>query len=239
MNISNEILEQEQSAENYLPWVKSLIARVKVNEGGTESIRLRTGLSKVVTEEALPIGYFTKSHYRKSPDVLIKLKIGNQHYDALVNDKRENPSPIERIEVTSSLSVGSSNGYEDYLFKLHLHTTGMSGTGDITSSGTKNTGLTTNLDRKMVSQQSVLEHEKKTIQEAINRKLKNTDHYETNTALVISFDDVFAFNKKENITNLENVLDLNIDTLREHNFSLVAIVGLNNDLFIERRIRNV
>ena len=117
MIISKEILEQQKSAENYLPWAKSLIARVKDNEDGMESIRLRTGMSKVLMEETLPIGYFAKAHYRSSPDVLIKLKIGDQHYDALVKDKREHPSPIEKIEVTSSLCVRS----EEHTSELQSH----------------------------------------------------------------------------------------------------------------------
>jgi len=55
MTVSKEILEQEHSAENYLRWVKDLIARTNASENGLESIMLRTEISKQILEEALQL----------------------------------------------------------------------------------------------------------------------------------------------------------------------------------------
>ncbi len=204
MILTKEILEREHSAANYLPWVESLIAGVKEEEGGIEAIRLRKGLSKELILEALPIGYFASNHFRSSHKVLIRLRIGNQHFDATVTDQREKTSSIEYLEVTSTMVAGASDGYEDYLFRFHLHHQGMSGTGKISARGTEKSGRSVNLKRGMISQESVLKHERETVQDAIDRKLGIP--YLPNTALVISFDDSFAFDRNDNISNLESVL---------------------------------
>jgi len=93
------------------------------------------------------------------------------------------------------------------------------------------------LDRNGVSQDDVLEHERKTIQDALDRKLnKGPDHYKQKTALLISFDDIFAFDRNDNIDNIQQVIDANISKLKENNFCLVAIVGMRKNLYIERVI---
>lgn len=234
MILSKEILEQQHAAIEYLQWVKDLIKKVKLQENGIESVRLREGLSKELMEEALPIALFVSRHYGYSPDVKICLKIGSQHFDAIVEDNRNQKSPIQYLEVTSTTVVGARNGYEDYLYKYHLHHSGSGGTGNIFHSGTKRKGLATTLERNVVSQADVLSHEKRTVNEAIDRKLKM--HYPENTALIISFDDRFAFDRKDNINNLKQVLDENIIKLNKYNFSWVSLVGLYQGLYLEREV---
>ena len=235
MILTKEMLEEEHSAAKYLPWVKSLIAAVKKADDGIEAVRLGIGLSKVLIEEALPIGTFASHHYCSSNDVFVSLKIGSQHFDATVRDKRVKKSPIKYLEVTSTMAMGASDGYDDYLLKHHLHHHGLSGTGTISHRGTKKSGIITNVDRGVICQEDVLKHERTTVQEAIDRKSKIP--YPPNTALIIAFDDVFAFDRKDNIGNLESVLELNADRLS--NFSWISIVGTQQGLFMEREIRSV
>lgn len=234
MMLSKEILEQKHTAMEYMQWVEELIKKVKSVENGIELIRLREGLAKELMEEAFPVALFASHHYSCSPEVILGLKIGNQHFDAVVEDLRSIKSPIQYLEVTSTTVVGASNGREDYLFKHHLHYSGSGGTGKISHSRTKRKGLITNIERETVSQLDVLSHEKRTVNEAINRKLKS--HYPENTALVISFDDRFAFDREENISNLQQVLNDNIRNLNQFNFSWVCIVGLYQGLFLEQEV---
>lgn len=233
MILSKDILEQQHTAMEYLQWVEDLIEKVK-SQNGVESVRLKDGLSKELMEEALPVALFASRHYDCSPDVNICLKVGSQHFDAVVEDNRNQQSPIKYLEVTSTTVVGANNGYEDYLFKYHLHHSGNGGTGKISHIGSKRNGLVTNLKREVVSQSDVLIHEKKTVIEAIERKLK--PHYPDNTALIISFDDRFAFDRKDNIDNLQCAIVENIHKLKQCNFSWVSVVGLYQGLFLEQEI---
>ena len=229
MELTEEILQQAHSAKDYLNWTKTLISDFRSEENGIEQIRLRKGLAKQLMEEMLPIGRFAMNHFEASSDVIIELRLGNQHYDAIVKDKRTPKGSIEYIEVTGTNIVGASNGYEDYLFKHHLHHQGLSGTGKISAAGSKFKGLKTELQREMVSQAAVLEHEKQTIQEAIDRK--SGIDYPAHTALVISFDDSFAFDRTDNIDNIMSVLEASRSKLAH--FQMVSIVGYLKGLYLE------
>jgi hypothetical protein len=237
LNLTKEILEQEILAGNYLSWVRGLIVKARHEKNAEEWISRRKGLFKQLMEEALPIGFFSAQHFRDSQDVSISLKIGSQPFDACVNDKRKNQDSIKYIEVTTTREVGSNTGHDDYLNKLYLYQNGSNGTGTISFTGSEtNNDLSIKKERHMVSQDEVLTHERNTVQEAINRKVKKSKHYPPNTALIIAFDDIFSFDREDNILNLESILEDNIDTLKKRNFSLVAIVGMNKELLIERKI---
>ena len=58
--------------------------------------------AKELTDEALPMALFAHRYFDGSPDVLISHVIGNQQYDATVEDRRANASPIQYIETTVS-----------------------------------------------------------------------------------------------------------------------------------------
>lgn len=234
MDITTDMIEQEHTAREYLSWAKNLISDFNNSQGNFKKARLRKKPLKELIEEALPVGYFTQHYYNSSDEVYIRLKIGNQNYDAKVRDERICQSRIEFIEVTGTYVVGASTGGEDYLFRLHLHNHNKSGTGKITKTGTKNTGINTTIDRKAISTADILAHEKLTIEDAIGRKSKKI--YPENTALVISFDDTYAFDKPEHISNLENTLEQNTEQLSS--FEIVTIVGTKCGLYIEKILGN-
>ena len=232
MLVSQNELELKMSAREYLSSVKDIIRNVQKEDNGKEYIRLRKGLVKNLIEEALPIGYFADKHFNSDPNVFIELKVGNQKYDAIVDDRRNMPGNIKYIEVTTTTVVGAANGYEDFLFRYQLHTTGHSGTGKIKNEGSKHRGMRVKLERNGVDQSEVVAHERQTVQEAIDRKIKDEEHYPENTALIISFDDTYAFDHKENQQNLQAVLNRNSANLARYNFDMVAIVGLHKGLYI-------
>lgn len=222
------VLEEEHSAAEYLAWVQSIIDRVKAGPDGLQQIRFRVGLAKELMNEALPIGRLAAAHFGSSRHVALRLKIGNQGYDAEVSDRRSPTSEVQFIEVTLA-----SEGEGDYLRMKVLHETGeVSGLGSVSKSGTKRTGLTVNVEREAVSQAEVLRRERQCIADAIERKAGKT--YPPNTLLLIAFDDTMAFDRPDNIDNIESTISSSLPRLVS--FHSVAIVGMQCDLFLHRRI---
>ena len=218
------ILEQPHTAREYLDWAKSLVTCVKSGPDGLRQIRLRTGISKQLIEEVLPIGLFASRYFERSPEVEIALKVGNQSYDAIVRDVRVKSSGIEYLEVTMA-----SEGELDYLRMLKLNESGqVSGLGRVTKRGTKKTGLAVGVELEVVSQQTILEKESRIISEAIERKLGKS--YADSTALIIAFDDSMSYDRSDNQMNIKSVLQQYEKKLRL--FHTVAVVGLVQTLFL-------
>lgn len=228
--LTPEILEEWHTAADYLPWVKDLIAQVQSEPDGLKRIRLRRDLAKELMCEALPIGLFAASYFEASGQVRISLRVGNQNFDTLVEDRRSTSSAVEHIEVTIA-----GDGEEDYLRMCVLHERGeVSGLGRVTKTGTQRTGLTVTTANEMVSQQQVLTNESARVARAIERKLGKP--YPDNTVLVLAFDDTMAFDRSDNISNLQAVLTEYESRLQA--FHSVALVGLQQRTFMCRRMGN-
>jgi hypothetical protein len=228
--LTRDVLEESHTAKSYLSWARGLVAQVKSEPDGLRRIRLREGLTKELMTEALPIGHLASTYFAESEDVRIKLKIGNQNFDAEVSDDRKNASPLSFIEVTLA-----HEGEDEYLRSLVLHEIGeVSGLGKVTKRGTKKSGLTVEVAREMVSQGDVLSRERDCVSRAIERKLDKD--YPADTLLLIGFDDTIAFERRDNTENLQAVLDEFLSRLKS--FHTVAIVGLQRGLLIDRRTGN-
>jgi len=225
--LTNDVLEESHTAKDYLWWAKGLVERVKSEPGGLERIRLRVGPAKELMNEAIPIGLLASKYFGESDDVRIGLKIGSQNFDARVSDGRKRPSTVSYIEVTMA-----HEGEDEYLRMWHLHEKGeVSGLGGVTKRGTKKTGLAVEIAGEMVSQTEVLRRERDLLSKAMNRKLGKA--YPPNTLLLVAFDDIMAFDRKDNAENLEAVLVDYVPSLKT--FHTVAVVGLHQGFFICRR----
>ena len=225
--LSPAVLEQPHSAAHYLQWVKNLIAQVKLEPDGLEHIRLRIGLAKELMNEALPIGLLAARYFEGSEQVTRSLKIGNQNFDAKVVDGRRPGSAVQYIEVTNA-----DGGEDEYLRTRVLQERGeVSGLGAVTKVGTKRTGLTISVAREMVCQADVLQQERSRVSRAIERKLGKP--YPPNTILLLAFDDTMAFDRRDNIANLEDVLAEYLPRLQA--FHSVAIIGLQEGSLLYRR----
>ena len=235
MLITKEQLEKKLSVAEFPAYIDSLFKQVHGMDGGIEAIRLRKELVKNLVEEALPVACFVARKYGNNPNVFIQMCVGNQNYDAVVDDQRKDPDVVKYLEVTLTTVVSASDGYEDYLLRYHLHKYGYSGTGSVKNRGSKSRGMDVELERNGVSQIEVLDHERETVKAAISRKIKRRSHYPENTALVISFNDTYAFDRLDNQKNLIKVLGEYSSELNENNFEIVAIVGINKGLYLERR----
>ena len=228
--LTAKVLEEVHSAREYLPWVKNLIERVKGEPDGIGQLRLQLGLAKELMNEAYPLGVFASRYFGDSDDVHIGLKVGNQPYDATINDRRVARTSIAYAEVTMA-----HEGENDYLRTKHLHERGyVHSFGKVIKRGTKRTALEVTLEPEAISQVALLTHERNLLEKALDRKIGKP--YSDKTVLVIGFDDIMAHDRAENIANLENVLTAYRDKLTA--FHSVAVVGLLNNLFILRQIAN-
>lgn len=209
---------EQHSAADYLGWIRSLVAQVKKEPDGLARIRLRIGLAKELMNEAFPIGLLAATFFGASDQVHLALKVGNQPYDATVSDLRPDGTAIQYIEVTVA-----GEGEGDYLRMLTLQERGhVSGLGRVTKSGTKKTGLNISIESAMVSQAEVLDRERNRIADAIERKL--TKSYPPNTLLLVAFDDTMAFDRPDNISNIDATVFAFLPRLKS--FHSVALVGL-------------
>lgn len=228
--LTQAALEQTHTAAQYLPWVKDLIAKVRSERNGIERLRLRQGLAKELMNEALPLGVLAERYFDGSSQVNITLKVGNQNFDATVVDNRQGGSLVQYIEVTIA-----GDGEEDYLRMRLLHERGnVSVLGHITKSGTKRSTVNIEVSDEATSQAEVLRRERDRISRAIERKLGKP--YPQNTMLLLALDDTMAFDRSDNIANIESALTWYMPHLQA--FRLVALVGLECGLFICRHTTN-
>lgn len=225
--LTKEILEESHTAKEYLLWAKGLVKQLKSELDGLEKIRFGRDLAKELMNEVIPIGLLATKYFDESDDVSISLKIGSQNYDAVVSDYRKQPSSVLYIEVTLA-----HEGEDQYLRMLRLHKKEeVSGLGKVIKHGSKKTGLDVDISNEMLSQVEVLQRERGLLSKAIDRKLEKK--YPQNTLLLVGFDDVMAFDRKDNIKNLENVITERMPSLRA--FHTVAVVGLHQGLYICKR----
>lgn len=63
----------------------------------------RIGLARKIHDELFPIAFFARLYFARASNVFIESKIGNQNYDAIVDDRRDPhlAGPIKFLEVTT------------------------------------------------------------------------------------------------------------------------------------------
>lgn len=229
-DLTRRVLEEQHTAAEYFPWVRSLILELKNEPEGLEKIRLRVGLAKELMNEAYPIGLLASRFFGSSDQVHIALKIGNQPFDATVSDLRPDCTSIQYVEVTVA-----GEGENDYLRMRTLQESGqVSGLGRVTKTGTKQSGLHISVENSMVSQAEVLERERNSITAAIERKIPKS--YPADTLLLIAFDDTMAFDRPDNISNIEAIVTAFLPQLKR--FHSVALVGTQKGMFLSWRSEN-
>src|SRR5690348_4452285 len=95
-------METPRTAAEMLRWVHTMIDRLAATKELRTAAREGKFFAKELFEEALPIALFVSRYYEGSESVVIAHLIGNQTYDAVVDDRRSSPAPIRYIETTVS-----------------------------------------------------------------------------------------------------------------------------------------
>jgi len=223
--LSREELAMPRTAAQYLLWVDSRIEELAATPQGKRAVRFRTGLAKPLVEEALPLGIFAQHHFGGSDSVDIRLVLGNQSYDAIVEDNRDAKSPFSFVEITQAHA-----GEDEYLRMLALDREGrVSALGPVHKVGTKATGIYVDVENVGVTHSDILEAELARVESAITRKLGKA--YPSNTALLVVFDDHISIRDE----NDKDALRARITPLLPDvdNFCWLAIVGWTRRTFEE------
>ena len=99
--LTKDKLEKPRTAAEVLAWVRSALERFNT-KALKAAAREGKCFAKQLTDEALPIALFAQRYSEGSPDVVTSHRIGNQQYDAIIDDNRELPGSIRFIETTVS-----------------------------------------------------------------------------------------------------------------------------------------
>ena len=224
--ITKEELESPRKASEIRAWVDNKIEEIGSSDKGKYAVRFRKGLCKELTEEALPLGIFCEHYFNNSDKVTIVHNIGNQNHDATIEDLRENKTELKYLEITQT-----HEGEDAHLRMLKIDKDGhVNSLGTVTKQGTKQTGITIEVENEAVEHGVTFNNEAQRIRDAAKRK--SGKRYPDNTGLIIICDDYIAFREKEDLDNLSQIINDDVLPMLE-NFSKVFIVGWSSDTYLE------
>lgn len=217
--LTKEELQTPRTAAEMLNWVHAALERFNTRQLRAAA-REGKHFAKELTDEALPIALFAQRHYDASPDVTISHAVGSQQYDATVEDRRGDPSPIQYIETTVS--------DRDYTESLRMEILNRNGSvpayGTIRAEGPK--GRRTNLkaESAAVKHDEIRNSHIAAVIDALNSKAKKK--YPDNTALVVRIDDAGPFREASDLAELDKAVRLRgLPLLSDREFVVLALVG--------------
>lgn len=217
--LTKDELQTPRSAEEMLDWVYAALGRFN-NKALKAAAREGKFFAKELTDEALPMALFAQRYFDSSPDVLISHVIGSQQYDATVEDRRANASPIQYIETTVS--------DRDYTESLRMEILNRDGSvpayGDVQAQGPK--GQRTLLKAKSMAVNHDKIRAKHIAAVIVVVKSKAAKSYPNNTALVVRIDDAGAFREDGDVAILDNVArGALVPMLSGREFKVLALEG--------------
>lgn len=219
--LAQEELEVSRTAAEMLEWVNTAHARFTASRELKEAFREGKLLAKELMEESFPIALFANKYFSASEDVAISQIIGNQKHDAIVNDRRAEPSKVEFIEVTVSDST-----YEDSLRMEILNRDGnVAATGPVQVEGSRRNRKVLEATSVAVKVENTRSEHLSRILAAIEKKCKNT--YPDGTALVVRVDDALAFKNDEDCAVLDDLAKSTlVPMISDREFVALALVGI-------------
>lgn len=187
--VTKEELMEERTPQKLVEWFDRKIQEITQQEDGKNAIRMREGYCKELMEEIYPLKVFASWQFGDRTDVTLKPVIGNQNYDALIIDHAFDPPHESKLEITMAL------GNDEYFLKrLMLQKEGWAPiSGYIEKTGTKNKGRNLTPHPGVRRLEDYLENQKNLIGKALEKKLQK--EYETNTSLLIIFEDATTFDE--------------------------------------------
>lgn len=217
--LTKEELETPRTAAEMLAWVDSAHARFN-----TKELKAQARVGKLLTSElileARPMALFADRYYGASPQVLITHVLGNQNYDAIVEDRRVNSEPIRYLEATSTLRT-----YEDSLRMELLNAEGhVAAYGPVTAHGPRHKRTSIKAEAVAVEHTTLRAEHLKRVRDAVARKAQK--EYEQNTALIIAVDDSAPFREPDDARVLDELVrDVLLPMLMGTNFIRLALEG--------------
>ena len=222
--ISKAEMILERTPKELLDWVEAKIEAID-----EESIRLRRGLAKQLTEELYPLAIFAFKKYGDNQMVRVKLIIGSHNYDAILTDNSSSPVLKQYIEVTQS-----HEGEIVHFRTLYLQEHGYA---PITSTkkkqGTKKTGIKVTAQFEAVDAVESAEGEMQRVLDAIFKKEGKV--YPPNAILVVMFDDGYMTRRIINNSTIDKIIQEKILSHDLH-FDEIYLVGKFKYAFRQYRI---
>jgi hypothetical protein len=218
--ITREEFEAPRTAADILAWVDAAGERLSATKELKAAARLGRNGAKELWGEARPIALFAHRYFDASRQVTIRHVIGNQNYDATVDDRREHPGPVRFIEVTLS-----DQTRDDSIRMELLNRDGHApGTGPVRAEGPRDNRRILEGRSEAVDHVDLREQALGAVRDAIARKLGV--QYPAGTALIVRIDDHLPFRNDEDVDELNAVAAEHfVPLVRGREFCLLALVG--------------
>jgi hypothetical protein len=214
--LTPELLELERTQIDLAKWVDATIDEFGASPEGKKAYRLKQGnCVKQFVEEVVPMSWFANAYYKGEEDVLFKVVLGNQSYDAIVLDAKGQ----ERFYLQVTLAF---DGYQSHLRMLHMTRFGHAPMSGVKLAKDANGNIPEayaeceNKDERRAAEfQQILE--------AVRRKAGK--RYEKNTHLIVSFrSDGIVDN--EYMRRLDEFIRSDVLTIENYFQELVFVSGI-------------
>lgn len=212
--LTHRELETPRTAAEILDWVYSAHERFTATKDLRTAAREGKFFAKKLIQEALPIALFANRYYGASRDVTITHIIGNQNYDAVVEDRRATPASVKYIEATVS----------DWSYVESLRMELLSRDGHAPAKGPK--GRRTELAAKLeaLDHDDIREQHIAGVITALTNKAKNK--YPAGTALVVRIDDAVPFRDASDVAELDRIArEILLPMVSGREFRVLALEG--------------
>ncbi|AII61550.1 hypothetical protein [Dehalococcoides mccartyi] len=230
--VSKAELEKERTPSELWNWLIQKVGHICSTKEGLTAFRLQYGLLKKLPEEIAPVAIFGEHKFGSTDQILLKPVIGSQNYDAIVIDKRTEPSTETYIEITQA-----HEGENDYWRRCQLLNKGyVFSNAPVIKSG-KGKNLQVSIPETATPVEAGVKNELDRIVDAANRKANK--NYPDNTSLIIFFDDTKLSEERLQALNLPTLDDFVKKNLMNLNltFTTLYLVGGAKVVFREYPIK--
>lgn len=207
-------------------WVSTAFDHYSESDEAKAYLRNKKGLCKQLLEEVWPLALLAQQLFGDTDNVFCEPVLGNQNYDALIEDRRCEP-PI-RVKVEFTVAV---DGYDEHLRMEVLNKRGRaSAYGKVSVSGTKHTGHKIAIEASGRDRQQLAGDVVGVLTKAMRGKADRP--YGQSHWLCVMFDDRILIPNKDDLevvraSTIAARLSLNLD------FAKVFIVGKSGELLWE------
>jgi hypothetical protein len=193
---SREEIEEGRTPCDLWNWMIHKVDQICLTQEGYEDFRLQKGNIKQLVEEIAPLAIFGKYKYGDTDQVILHPVIGNQNFDATIEDRRTDPASVTYVEITQA-----HEGENNYWRRRELLEKGfVFAYAPVIKTGKgKNREVTIKPEASLVEERA--KNELGRILDAAQRK--SSKNYPDNAILIIFFDDSQPFREVINQEKLD------------------------------------
>ena len=217
--ISADELQEPRLVSELADWLERCSERFSsLPDEQAQQVRLQGLGAKKYFGEAKPIARFCIEFFRESDLVTVRHHLGNQPYDATIDDRRDPGGPIRYIEVSEGVD-GYANALRMELLNQQGHAPAY---GPISAEGARHNRGVIVADTQAHSKRALQDQELARLSEAAEKK--SIRDYPDGTALVIVIDDFVPFSDDEDVAVLDDYIRQTVLPVTTQ-FPVLAVVG--------------